>query len=187
MTENLEIEFKTELSKQKYAELLAKYANISEQFAQINYYFDDFAMKLTKNKQTARIRHILDKDVYELTVKFPDKNGTLEKTEILSESQAKKFIKKGFKFKFDTIIFLSNKGKLKTKRVEFKYKTGTGFLDFSTWGFLNLNKVYEFEFEALSLKKGKSEFDEFLKENEIEYKKSQSKGSRILKLNEDKK
>ena len=67
MTENLEIEFKTELSKQKYAELLAKYANISEQFTQINYYFDDFAMKLTKNKQTARIRHILDKNVYELT------------------------------------------------------------------------------------------------------------------------
>lgn len=187
MTENLEIEFKTELSKQKYAELLAKYAVSTKQFTQINYYFDDFAMKLTKNKQTARIRHILDRNIYELTVKFPDKNGTLEKTETLTEEQAKKFIKKGFKFKFDTIVFLSNKGKLKTKRVEFKYKTGTGFLDFSTWGFLNLNKVYEFEFEAVNFKKGKTEFDEFLKENEIEYKKSQSKASRILKLNENKK
>lgn len=187
MTENLEIEFKTKLTREKYAELLAKYGTIDNQFTQINYYFDDFAMKLTKNKQTARIRHILDKDLYELTVKFPDKNGTLEKTEILNTKQAKKFIQKGFKFKFDTIVFLSNKGKLKTKRVEFKYKTGTGFLDFSTWGFLNLKKVYEFEFEALSLKKGKTEFEEFLKENNIVYQKSASKSSRILKLDENKK
>lgn len=87
---NLEIEYKTLLTKDEYNRLLAKMSHI-QPVTQTNYYIDTPNFDLKKHKMSLRIRTLADKA--EMTLKVPEEVGNREYNVSLSNKQAKFLIK----------------------------------------------------------------------------------------------
>ena len=87
MTHQVEIEFKTLLTREEYQRVFAFYQLDRSAFhTQTNLYFDTLDHQLKQKKFGLRIRTTEDKA--ELTLKSPLKEGLLETTDILSLDEA---------------------------------------------------------------------------------------------------
>ena len=174
MYSSLEIEFKSGLTKEEYERLIKKFELEGKTFIQTNYYFDTINHDLLNNNIILRIR---EKDYnIKLTSKTKVSDGALEKHIILEKDKALEMIKNGF----DANIIGIDKqvsliASLQTERVKTPYKNGILFFDKNTY-YDTID--YEVEFEVTDQKEGQIEFEEFLKENNLTFKKIVSKSKR---------
>ncbi len=176
MQKHLEIEFKTLISKEKYEELLKKFNLEDKIFKQTNYYFDDDSFSLLKNKTVLRIRQ---KEQYKLTKKEKGENGNNETSLYLTDEEAIKMIRDGFDASIIGInSFVKTQYHLTTFRAKIPYLGGTLFLDKSEYSGI---EDFEIELEVTNYDEGIKIFEDFIKDNDIELKKSISKSERANK------
>lgn len=177
MKQNLEIEFKTFITKEKYDELLKVFKLEDNVFVQTNHYFDTPNLDLNEQKIVLRIRQ--KQNNYKLTSKSHSDEGALETHLLLSIDEASKMLQEGFNASIININSQVHKiSELSTHRVTTSYKNGVIFFDKSIYyGTVD----YEIEYEADSLQQGQKDFEQFLKEYDIPFVKSISKSKRALK------
>ncbi len=182
MQKHLEIEFKTFITKEQYEYLLNKFDLVDKVFKQTNYYFDDEAFSLLKDKIVLRIRQ---KEQYKLTKKEKGETGNNESSLYLTDQEAKDMLEKGFDASIIGINkFVKTQYQLSTYRAKTPYLGCTLFLDKSEY----LDKIdYEIELEVTDYNQGLEIFNNFLKENNIEFNKSNSKAERAFKAYQNKK
>lgn len=174
MKQNLEIEFKTFITKEKYIELINKFQLEGTIKSQTNHYFDTENLDLSNKKIVLRIRQKSNK--YKLTSKESGNYGDLETHIELSQSQVDEMLRNGFNAKIINIPHMVHKiCELTTHRTSIPYKSGEIFFDKSSYYGV---KDYEIEFESESFDQGKIDFEEFLKENNISFLKSLRKSAR---------
>ncbi len=165
MKTNLEIEFKTFITKDKYIELLKEFDLENNIFSQTNHYFDTPDFNLKNNKIVLRIRQ--KGEVYKLTSKCHSEKGAYETHLLLTPEEAKDMLINGFDA---SIINLNGKVnkicELTTERVSTHYKNGIVFFDKSTY---YGNTDYEIEYEVDSFEQGEEDFKSFLNEYNIEF------------------
>ncbi|MBL1229780.1 CYTH domain-containing protein [Enterococcus sp. BWB1-3] len=174
MSKDLEIEYKTLLSKENFFRT-AEYFKFKETdfFIQMNTYFDTFDFQLKERAIGLRIRTLPDKA--EVTLKIPNTVGLLEITDSLSFEQANKMIH-AFKLPKESEVFQKLKelnidsplqviGELKTKRAQKKLPQGLLALDESWY---NDTHDFELELEVEDAVTGKIAFNELLDTLSIE-------------------
>lgn len=179
MSKELEIEFKTLLTKEEYISLCERFKDCKRNL-QINYYFDTSRFTLKASDVGLRVR-MLDKDKYVITLKKKKGYALQEFNETITKSTFDEFLKTGIipveeiKKEVDDIIkdqLLINYMSLSTYRIGLPYKKGNLAIDKCKY----LDTVdYELEYEASSYESGKREFVEIVREFGIVYKKSQAK------------
>ncbi len=77
MTINKEVEAKALLTKNDYERIINYFSFLKEkQIKQINYYFDTEDMMFQSHKIAFRIRHLQKNDIYEMTAKLRQKDGS---------------------------------------------------------------------------------------------------------------
>lgn len=146
MISQIEIEYKTLLTKTQYLELINKYKLNNNIKKQINYYFDTTDYKLYKEKKLIRVRQ-KEKNFF-LYKKETIKNHVTKETKIqITSNEFDSYLKNGIKnhllVNFDVFYI----GSLTTYRTSFKYKNVEIFLDYN----LYLDKEdYELECEVTS-------------------------------------
>lgn len=174
MKQNLEIEFKTFITKEKYKELLNEFGLENEIFAQTNHYFDTSNMDISNNKTVLRIRQ--KGNIYKLTSKVSNGDGDLESHVDLSVAQADEMLRNGFDGNIINLPYTVHKiCELTTHRAKIDYKCGTLFFDKSSYyGTID----FEIEFEVDDIVEGEKVFKEFLQEYNIPYLKSIRKSFR---------
>lgn len=173
--QNFEIEYKTLLYEKEYISLKSLYFNNQLRQEQVNYYFDTSDLYFFNNKKMVRIRHNITKNYFELCLKKPHDGFIIENNELIDEKTFFSYHQNGFLIENKSVYYITN---LKTIRYEFETKNGTLFLDMSYYG---NNIDYELEFEAKSKnEEDKLFFINFLKQNNIEYKKLISKSKRAI-------
>lgn len=182
---NLEIEYKTLLTKDEYKRLLVKLSHI-EPLTQTNYYIDTPNFDLKAHRMSLRIRTFNDKA--EMTLKVPEKVGNREYDVDLDLALAKQLVK-NFKLEDNAIKEIiaqtsidSNQlecfGFLTTTRRETDTTIGKMALDYNQYSSVI---DYELELEVDDPVKGKNAFDQFLLENQISFKYAKSKVARFSK------
>lgn len=165
MSENLEIEFKTLLSKEEFSRTV-EYFNLNEKdfFTQINYYFDSTDFQLKKQKIGLRVRTLATNA--EITLKVPQKVGLLEINDALSIQEAQKIIESATLPDHGNVYNKLNElgmdkddlrliGSLTTKRAEKKLPQGLLALDESWY---NEQHDFELELEVDDAEKGRESF-----------------------------
>ncbi|MDY0075483.1 MAG: CYTH domain-containing protein [Acholeplasmataceae bacterium] len=163
MTKNIEIEFKTGVTSEKYHELLKHFKLENNIFKQINHYFDTDDYQLNQKKMVLRIRQKGDQR-FKVTLKSQSEHGAFESHVILQPNQAKDMIANGFSTKdfFEDIdYFVTFKVSLDNYRVSTPYEGGTLFLD--RCDYCNVTD-YEVEYEVDEYEQGKKLFTQFLDE-----------------------
>jgi uncharacterized protein YjbK len=179
MVKNIEIEFKSAITKEKYLELLKKFDLENNIFKQTNYYFDTDDYKFNQQKIVLRIRQ-KGESRFKVTLKSQSEEGAYENHVFLQKEQALEMIKNGFNTKdfFDDIdAFVTYKVNLNNHRVSTPYEGGVIFLDKCEY----CNVVdYEIEYEASSYNEGKIIFENFLKSHNIEIKQTKRKSERAF-------
>lgn len=187
MTEMLEIEFKTLLTKEDYTRLLAHYQLTSESFhTQTNIYYDTPDLQLKQKNCGLRIR-LLD-DYAEYTIKTPAVEGKLETTDTYTTLEATEIIKScvlprtGAVFQKLQELAVDSKqliqiGELTTKRAEFPINEGLLAID-ESWG--ERLHDYELELEVTDAATGKTAFEQFLKHKAISYLPAKNKIQRMF-------
>lgn len=175
----IEIEFKSELTLEEYENLTEKYNPERKFFRQYNYYFDSPNYMLYKNKMTLRIRQIGDK--YIMTLKAPEDVKLIETTMEISEMEFKYYIEYGinldvFGLKMNTtqVKFIARN---ETRRFSFDYYGGKIFFDKTI---ISDDIDYEVEYEHDNFKKGKENFENFLKVNKLPLRKVAPKSERTI-------
>ena len=176
---NIEREFKTGITREKYYELINELDLKDKSYLQTNYYFDTDDLELKKKEKTLRIR-IKEISIH-LTLKEHVKDYTKETTINLTKEEASNYIKNGIdgnQYGIDKLLV--NVSKLSTKRTKLKTKYGMLFFDMN-----NYNNItdYEIEYEVddkISTLDGLFEFNHFLKENGIPFVKLKSKSKRAI-------
>ena len=173
MSTNLEIEAKALLTKAGYDKLIAHFGS-ENIYKQVNYYIDSDNKDIVSKKCGLRIRE-KDGD-FEMTLKVPQSEGKLEinqqitdkliKQFVFPDGEIKNFLHDNFSIKIESLHIL---GSLETKRLDLKYKTSLISIDKSSY---NGIVDYEIEAEDSSMDLAKKNLLDFLKDNEIEYKKS---------------
>ncbi|MDA9472714.1 CYTH domain-containing protein [Enterococcus sp. 5H] len=165
MSENLEIEFKTLLSKEEFSRTI-EYFHLNEEnfFTQTNYYFDSTDFQLKKQKIGLRVRTLANNA--EITLKIPQKVGLLEINDALSLDEAQKIIEsatlpdRGNVYNKLTELGINKDdlrliGSLTTKRAEKKLPQGLLALDESWY---NEQHDFELELEVDDAEKGRESF-----------------------------
>lgn len=177
MYTSLEIEFKSELTQQEYEDIISRFKLEGKSYTQTNFYFDTKGYELYKNHIILRIRK--KEHSVKLTAKIKQDVGTLERHIILDDDKAIEMIEKGFNAEIIGLDYnVFNFAKLTTERIKIPYKSGMLFFDKNTY----YDTVdYEVEFEADDEVKGKEEFNDFLTENNLKFKKLSSKSTRAYK------
>jgi len=179
MTKNIEIEFKTIVSKEQYETLLKSFRLEDNVFKQVNYYFDTDDYKLNQQQMVLRIRKKSD-TYYKVTLKSQSDHGAYENHLLLTKSQAEEMIEKGFNSKdyFDDIdYYVTFKVSLDNYRVKTPYLDGELFLDRCEY----CNTVdYEIEYEVNNYHEGLKIFENFLKEYGINYQPTKRKSERAF-------
>jgi uncharacterized protein YjbK len=179
MVKNVEIEFKSAITKKKYLELLKKFDLENNIFKQINYYFDTDDYTFNQQKIVLRIRQ-KGEERFKVTLKSQSEEGAYENHVFLQKEQALDMIENGFNTKdfFEDIdAFVTYKVNLSNYRVSTPYEGGVIFLDKCEY----CNVVdYEVEYEASSFKEGKLIFENFLKSHNIEIKPAKRKSERAF-------
>lgn len=179
MSKELEIEFKTLLTKDEYVKLCERFKDCKRNL-QINYYFDTSRFTLKASEIGLRVR-MIDKDKYIVTLKKKKGYALQEINETINKETFDEFLKNGIvpveeiKVEIDEIIkgqLLTNYMSLSTYRISLPYKKGHLAIDKCKY----VNTVdYELEYEATTYEGGKREFVELVREFGIVYKKSQPK------------
>lgn len=177
MSKELEIEFKTLLTREEYIRLCEMFSEKRGNL-QVNYYFDTPRFTLKATEIGLRVRK---SDKYVMTLKKKKGYVLQEINETISEETFNEFLESGIipvdeiKSELDEIIkgqLLKNYMTLSTYRISFPYKKGILAIDKCKY----VDKVdYELEYEATSYEAGKREFVELVREFKINYKKSQPK------------
>ncbi|MBM7607907.1 uncharacterized protein YjbK [Lysinibacillus composti] len=187
MSQEIEIEFKNNLTKKQYEELLSSFHIADEMILrQTNHYFDTPTWHLKNQASGLRIRETKEKIVCTLKEKT-SKHTHLETTDVLTKEQADSMLN-GNAFLAPTvkekliqikvpIDQLAVFGSLTTDRVEIPYMGGTLVFDHSFY--LNRDD-YEVEYEANDEKIGAQIFEEFLKKFNIEKQIADKKIARFM-------
>lgn len=187
MSENLEIEFKTLLSKEDFSRTI-EYFHLNEEsfFTQINYYFDSINFQLKKQKIGLRVRTLTNNA--EITLKIPQKVGLLEINDVLSIDEAQKIIESatlpdyGNVYNKLTELGINKNdlrliGSLTTKRAEKKLPQGLLALDESWY---NEQHDFELELEVDDAEKGRENFLSVLNSLNIKESPSPNKIQRMM-------
>lgn len=174
MKHNLEIEFKSSITKEKYEELLKTFELDNNVFVQTNHYFDTPNLDLVDKEIVLRIRQ--KNHNYKLTSKSHSSEGAHETHIVLSEIDANNMLRDGFDANMINIPHFVHKiSELSTHRVSTSYKNGVIFFDKSVY----YGKTdYEIEYEADTMEQGKIDFESFLLEYNIEHVSSERKSFR---------
>ena len=187
MTQMLEIEYKSMLTKQEYEIFIAHYQLTDKDFrVQTNIYFDTVDEQLKKQNCGLRIRFVGHQAEY--TLKTPAEKGRLETTDTFITQEAEAFIfekrlpRSGAVFQklsdlnIDPASLIQT-GKLTTKRAEFPIEEGLLAID-ESWGD-NLHD-FELELEVGDASVGKIAFINFLKRFSLPYRPAKNKIQRML-------
>ncbi|MCJ1907037.1 CYTH domain-containing protein [Planococcus ruber] len=187
MTKELEIEYKNMLDQQEYSRLLKTFDVKAEEIqTQTNHYFDTKGFDLKAKRCALRIR-VKDEN-FECTLKTPAPEGNFEITDSLTAEQAQNMLE-GVSFHAPEISAaldelgvgekdLERFGSLTTHRIEFSYKDGLLVIDHSEYG---ESEDYEVEFEVQNAERGRKQFLEFLKEQDIPLRPADKKIARFMK------
>ena len=177
MSKEIEIEFKTLLTKEEYVNLCTKFADKRGNL-QINYYFDTPRFTLKASEIGLRVRK---SDKYVMTLKRKKGYALQEINETISEEVFQQFLKDGIipveeiRNELEDVLKgqkVINYMSLSTFRIGFPYKKGNIAIDKCKY----VDTVdYELEYEATSYEGGKREFVEIVREFGIVYKKSKPK------------
>ncbi|MGT2771355.1 CYTH domain-containing protein [Streptococcus marimammalium] len=180
---HLEIEYKTLLSSEEFKALDKKFSHVPI-VTQTNYYIDNSNYDIKKQKMSLRIR--IYPTSAEMTLKVPQKVGNYEYNLPLTLDEANKQIRHlqipnskiknilvNAKIDLSTIKVW---GSLTTKRRETQLEIGLLALDQNTYEGIS---DYELELEVSDAKKGKLDFDTFLKQHYIQFKYAKSKVARV--------
>ncbi|OJG28610.1 hypothetical protein RU98_GL000203 [Enterococcus caccae] len=193
VSENLEIEFKTLLSREEFSRTVDYFQLKEEQFfTQINYYFDSVDFQLKKRHMGLRVR-VLSNNA-EITLKVPEKVGLLEINDMLSIQDANMIIESASLPDFGNVY---NKlkdlgidkndlrliGSLTTKRAEIKLPQGLLALDESWY---NEQHDFELELEVDDATDGKKDFLALLDTLKIKESPSPNKIQRMMLSSKDK-
>ncbi len=167
MEQEIEIEFKVLLPKDKFNQILNTLNFPAKPFTQINYYFETPDLQLKKHHAALRIRK--KNSNYIVTLKEPHSQGILETHDRISETAFNNAINHNhlvapncFKqldkmnIKIDEITYI---GSLKTERYEYTDSHLIYVLDKS---FYNQKIDYELEIEAPSRSIGLDKFNELI-------------------------
>lgn len=175
---NKEIEFKCAINEAQYNDLIDSFDLKNNIFKQTNFYFDSVDQALLKQNTTLRIR-LKYPNRYKLTLKTAISKGAVEQHIFLKENQALKLIENGFNVKdyFDTDLDVHLYGSLDNYRVSTPYKNGELFID--KIEYFNLVE-YELEYEVDNYNLGLKDFKNFLKKQNIDFKKSLRKSERVF-------
>ena len=104
MTKNIEIEFKTIVSKEQYETLLKRFNLEDNVFKQVNYYFDTDTYQLSQQQMVLRIRK-KSETYYKVTLKSQSDQGAYENHLLLTKDQAEKNDPRRF-FRQKTILII---------------------------------------------------------------------------------
>ena len=187
MSREVEIEFKSMLTKEEYDQLLKEYGGDTPSlWKQENFYADtqDFALK--EQGSALRIRRLPNKN--ECTLKTPYGEHLLETTFLLSNDDADRMIKQNRLDLSQEILNELTKmaidpshlrffADLSTIRFEKKEGNQLVVLDKS---FYSGTVDYELEVEAVEAKEGRAFFEQLLKEHGIPYRKAKNKIKRAM-------
>lgn len=180
MSKELEIEFKTLLTKEEYVSLCTMFSD-KQRNLQTNYYFDTSRFTLKASEIGLRVRK---SDKYVMTLKRKKGYALQEINETITEEQLQTFIQTGIipveEIQNELVDIL--KGQIlkcymtfSTYRISFPYKKGIVAIDKCKY----VDTIdYELEYEATSYDAGKREFVELVRELGVTYKKSQPKMKR---------
>lgn len=180
MTNNIEIEFKTVVTKEKYTELLEHFNLENNIFKQVNHYFDTDDYELNANSIVLRIRQ-KGAERFKVTLKSQGEKEAYENHVFISKDQAQDMIENGFNTNefFDNIDnkFVRFVVSLDNYRVSTPYQGGTLFLD--RCDYCNTTD-YEIEFEFNTYDEGKVIFEQFLDDQNIELHPTKRKSERAF-------
>ncbi len=175
---NVEIEFKTQISKEKYDELINIFELDQNVFKQTNFYFDTNDLALNKRSMVLRIRQ--KKETFKLTLKSQSETGAFEYHVLISPEQAHQMQKEGFNTKdfFEQIdYFVTFQTSLDNFRASTPYMGGILFLDYNEYCGL---KDYELEYEADHFETGLDIFNKMLNKFQITFQQTKRKSERAL-------
>jgi len=179
MNKNIEIEFKTGITQEKYQELLQKFRLENNIFKQTNHYFDTDQYDLNQQKIVLRIRQ-KGENHYKVTLKSQSEQGAFESHILLQKLQAEDMIQNGFNTKnfFDEIDYhVTFKVSLDNYRVSTPYEGGTLFLD--RCEYCNIID-YEVEYEVSNYEEGQKLFKQFVSSHQIEMQPTKRKSERAF-------
>ena len=180
MTKNIEIEFKTVISENKYVELIKLFDLENNIFKQVNHYFDTDSFSLNAKSIVLRIRQ-KGEHRYKVTLKSQGDKEAYENHVLLTEEQAKDMIENGFNTQdfFDTIdpCFVTFKASLDNYRASTPFASGTLFFDRCDYcGTTD----YELEYEASNYDEGKNTFENFISSKNIGFIATKRKSERAF-------
>ncbi|WP_025725460.1 CYTH domain-containing protein [Acholeplasma granularum] len=175
---NVEIEFKTRISKDKYEELISAFSLEENVFKQTNFYFDTNELDLNKKSMVLRIRQ--KKETFKLTLKSQSETGAFEYHVLITPEQAKSMKKNGFHTRdffeqIDYHVFFQTS--LDNFRASTPYMGGVLFLDYNEYCG---RKDYELEFEADHFELGLETFNKMLEKFQITFEQTKRKSERAL-------
>ncbi|WP_078391738.1 CYTH domain-containing protein [Shouchella patagoniensis] len=183
MTQEMEYEAKSMLTKTGYNKLIKVFPN-NEPITQQNDYFDTLDFTLKQKGAALRVRH--KKDTHTLTLKQSQKDGLLETHQPLTAEQINLLhngqipdgpVKRATTFLLGDKPHLHYFGSLKTIRTEINYRNGTLCLDHSLY---NNTEDFEIEFEGSSIKHAEFELNHLLQQVGLESKKAKNKVARFF-------
>lgn len=186
MTQEVEIEFKSMLTKDEYEKLIQAYKLENQVHWQANDYFDTPTFQLKKQGAALRIREKKHGQV--LTLKQPNEVGLLETHALITEEEAEDLFKYGIihddQMKqalapFQLNAVLEHLGRLETNRAEHQTEDGLLVLDESHY--LETTD-YEIEFEVTNEEAGKRAFERLLAEHGLPYRPAKNKIVRFMEL-----
>lgn len=186
MTQEVEIEFKSMLTKDEYEKLIRDYKLEDQVRWQANDYFDTPTFQLKKQGAALRIREKKHGQV--LTLKQPNEVGLLETHASITEEEAEDLFKYGIihddQMKqalapFQLNAALEHLGRLETNRAEHQTEDGLLVLDESHY--LETTD-YEIEFEVTNEEAGKRAFERLLAEHGLPYRPAKNKIVRFMEL-----
>lgn len=177
MQKNLEVEFKSLLTKDEYERLIEKFKGNRFDF-QTNHYFDTNRFSLKALGCSLRVR---ERDDFEVTLKKKKGYAMQEYNLKISKEEFEEIVSSGFilddNLQQEVYGLIENQKlinfmSLSTLRMYFPYNNGVLFIDKSEY--LGVTD-YELEYEAKSYHAGKKEFIEIISELGIQYKKADKK------------
>ena len=186
MTQEVEIEFKSMLTKDEYDKLIQAYKLEDQVRWQANDYFDTPSFQLKKNGAALRIREKKQGQV--LTLKQPNEVGLLETHASITEEEAEDLFKYGIVHDdqmkqalapFQLNAPLEHLGRLETNRAEHQTEDGLLVLDESHY--LETTD-YEIEFEVTNEEAGQRAFERLLSEHGLLYRPAKNKIVRFMEL-----
>lgn len=176
MFQNLEIEFKSLLTKAQYYYYLERFFQNTTAITQTNEYLSDLKGQLRAKGYSLRIRHL--DNAIEFTLKKPQAFAKMEYNEYLTKDQYQALIQNTLKHSTIIDLLLEDGidattliivGRLKTTRYQIPYLGGNLCLDYSEY---KNTCDYEIEYEAANEKEGRTIFKEILSLQAIEYTKN---------------